>query len=172
MFSKSLTAGLLATTIAVSATPAAHSAPSKETITTIGAVTVGVGTIAAAIDAGYSWAVSQGILAPIAGIPLVTIPGLIEQQPAPTPAPAPAPAPDPAPAAPEPTPAPVPAPAPAPAPAKPAAVQPAAPAIKPAASAYYPNCTAARKAGVAPIYRGEPGYSEKLDRDHDGIACE
>lgn len=170
MFSKSFAAGLLATTIAVSATPAAHSAPSKETITTIAAVTVGVGTIAAAIDAGYSWAVSQGILAPIAGIPLVTIPGLIEQPAAPTPAPAPEPAPDPAPAAP--APAPAQDPALAATPAQPAAAKPTAPAIKAATSAYYPNCTAARKAGVAPIYRGEPGYSEKLDRDHDGIACE
>lgn len=41
-----------------------------------------------------------------------------------------------------------------------------------AASAYYPNCAAARAAGAAPIYRGEPGYSGKLDRDGDGVACE
>jgi hypothetical protein len=26
--------------------------------------------------------------------------------------------------------------------------------------------------GAAPIHRGEPGYSSKLDRDGDGIACE
>lgn len=37
---------------------------------------------------------------------------------------------------------------------------------------YYKNCTAVREAGAAPIYRGEPGYSTKLDRDGDGIACE
>lgn len=37
---------------------------------------------------------------------------------------------------------------------------------------YYPNCTAARAAGAAPIRRGAPGYSGKLDRDGDGIACE
>lgn len=37
---------------------------------------------------------------------------------------------------------------------------------------YYPNCTAVRAAGKAPIRRGEPGYSPKLDRDGDGIACE
>ncbi|MCD2193568.1 thermonuclease family protein [Actinomycetospora endophytica] len=49
-----------------------------------------------------------------------------------------------------------------------AAVAPAAPA----SSAYYANCTAARAAGVAPLHRGEPGYSAKLDRDGDGIACE
>ena len=36
----------------------------------------------------------------------------------------------------------------------------------------YPNCAAARAAGAAPIRRGEPGYSRKLDRDGDGIACE
>lgn len=39
-------------------------------------------------------------------------------------------------------------------------------------SAYYANCTAARAAGAAPIYAGEPGYAKKLDRDGDGIACE
>lgn len=37
---------------------------------------------------------------------------------------------------------------------------------------YYQNCTAARAAGAAPIYAGEPGYRRKLDRDGDGIACE
>ncbi|MDA3624503.1 excalibur calcium-binding domain-containing protein [Saccharopolyspora sp. WRP15-2] len=39
-------------------------------------------------------------------------------------------------------------------------------------STYYPNCTAARKAGAAPLYAGEPGYRSGLDRDHDGVACE
>lgn len=38
--------------------------------------------------------------------------------------------------------------------------------------AYYPNCAAARRAGVAPIQRGEPGYRSELDADDDGIACE
>lgn len=36
----------------------------------------------------------------------------------------------------------------------------------------YRNCAEARAAGVAPIRRGEPGYSRHLDRDNDGIACE
>jgi hypothetical protein len=36
----------------------------------------------------------------------------------------------------------------------------------------YRNCDAARRAGVAPIYRGDPGYSTRLDGDLDGIACE
>ena len=39
-------------------------------------------------------------------------------------------------------------------------------------SAYYPNCSAARAAGVAPLLRGQPGYAAKLDRDNDGVACE
>ena len=39
-------------------------------------------------------------------------------------------------------------------------------------SVYYPNCDAARAAGVAPIYRGSPGYREGMDGDLDGIACE
>ncbi|WP_454164301.1 GmrSD restriction endonuclease domain-containing protein [Gordonia iterans] len=36
----------------------------------------------------------------------------------------------------------------------------------------YSNCSQARAAGVTPIYRGQPGYSPKLDRDGDGVACE
>jgi len=39
-------------------------------------------------------------------------------------------------------------------------------------SVYYPNCAAARAAGAAPIYRGQPGYRPALDRDNDGVACE
>ena len=38
--------------------------------------------------------------------------------------------------------------------------------------AYFPNCDAARAAGVAPIYADEPGYRFELDGDGDGIACE
>ncbi|WP_332872333.1 excalibur calcium-binding domain-containing protein [Allopontixanthobacter confluentis] len=37
---------------------------------------------------------------------------------------------------------------------------------------YYPNCAAARAAGAAPIYSGQPGYGKHLDRDGDGKACE
>lgn len=40
------------------------------------------------------------------------------------------------------------------------------------ANIYYPNCAAANAAGAAPIYRGQPGYSTKLDRDGDGVACD
>ena len=36
----------------------------------------------------------------------------------------------------------------------------------------FANCTQARRAGAAPIRRGEPGYRPKLDRDGDGVACE
>lgn len=39
-------------------------------------------------------------------------------------------------------------------------------------SAYYKNCSEARAAGVTPLHRGDPGYSSKLDRDGDGVACE
>ena len=41
-----------------------------------------------------------------------------------------------------------------------------------AASTYYANCSEARAAGAAPLHQGEPGYSPRLDRDGDGIACE
>ncbi len=37
---------------------------------------------------------------------------------------------------------------------------------------YYANCTAVRDAGASPIYKGDPGYSSKLDRDGDGVGCE
>ncbi|MDV8002761.1 excalibur calcium-binding domain-containing protein [Rhodococcus sp. IEGM 1408] len=57
---------------------------------------------------------------------------------------------------------------PAPVPARPVAPAAAPPQL----SAWYPNCSAARAAGAAPLRRGEPGYSSKLDRDNDGVACE
>ena len=57
------------------------------------------------------------------------------------------------------TPASVPAPAPAQAPA-------------PTSSVYYPNCSAARDAGAAPLYRGQAGYRPQMDGDSDGVACE
>lgn len=37
---------------------------------------------------------------------------------------------------------------------------------------YFRNCSEARAAGAAPIRAGQAGYSRKLDRDGDGIACE
>lgn len=37
---------------------------------------------------------------------------------------------------------------------------------------YYSNCSAARAAGAAPVYVGEPGYGTHLDRDRDGVGCE
>ncbi|MFV1372480.1 excalibur calcium-binding domain-containing protein, partial [Klebsiella pneumoniae] len=36
----------------------------------------------------------------------------------------------------------------------------------------YANCTEARNAGAAPVRRGDPGYSSRLDRDGDGVGCE
>lgn len=60
-------------------------------------------------------------------------------------------------------------------PAKPS--QPSRPAkpsqpSNPPATVYYKNCTEVRKAGKAPLHRGDPGYRSALDRDGDGIACE
>lgn len=52
----------------------------------------------------------------------------------------------------------------------PAAVSPA-PAPAPSTT-YYGSCADVRAAGAAPLHRGDPGYSRKLDRDGDGIACE
>lgn len=42
----------------------------------------------------------------------------------------------------------------------------------PPPGAFYPGCKAARAAGVAPLYAGEPGYRLEMDGDSDGIACE
>lgn len=36
----------------------------------------------------------------------------------------------------------------------------------------YKNCNQARRAGVTPLHLGDPGYSAKLDKDGDGVACE
>jgi hypothetical protein len=38
--------------------------------------------------------------------------------------------------------------------------------------ASFPNCDAARAVGLAPAYRGDPGYWPSHDADDDGIACE
>ena len=46
------------------------------------------------------------------------------------------------------------------------------PPAKAPSSIYYANCSAVKAAGAAPIYSGDPGYSRKLDRDGDGVACE
>lgn len=110
---------------------------------------------------------------------------------APTPSPSPttkSPSPTPTTTSPTPTPTPEPtseAPAPAPEPAQPGhqeqapAPAPAvvheeqrAPAPAPEPEVFYKNCAAARAAGAAPIYRGQPGYRSKLDADGDGIACD
>jgi hypothetical protein len=81
-----------------------------------------------------------------------------------TSAPAPAPAPR-STAAPQRAPVVVPVPAPAPAPVP-------EPEPEPDAGVYFANCTAAKAAGAAPLYAGQPGYRDGLDRDHDGVACE
>lgn len=48
----------------------------------------------------------------------------------------------------------------------------AAPAKTSGSSWAYPNCRAARAAGAAPLYAGQPGYGPHMDGDGDGIACE
>lgn len=70
----------------------------------------------------------------------------------------------------------------APAPSPTEAPEPSAPAPSPSPTVTQPqqsggdvsyrNCTAVRAAGKAPLHRGDPGYSSKLDRDGDGVACE
>lgn len=41
-----------------------------------------------------------------------------------------------------------------------------------AASGAFRNCSEARAAGAAPVYRSDPGYGPHLDRDGDGVGCE
>jgi Excalibur calcium-binding domain len=48
----------------------------------------------------------------------------------------------------------------------------AEPIEEPEETVIYKNCSEVRDAGAAPIRKGEPGYSSKLDRDGDGIACD
>ncbi|QQZ64497.1 thermonuclease family protein (plasmid) [Paenibacillus sonchi] len=55
---------------------------------------------------------------------------------------------------------------------KPSATNKPAATKNPTENVYYKNCSAVRAAGAAPLHKGEPGYSKKLDRDGDGIACE
>ena len=66
------------------------------------------------------------------------------------------------------------APAPKPAPDTPAPVPQAdaPPAQNPAPALAFQTCADARAAGYRNMHRGAPGYSEHLDRDGDGIACE
>jgi phosphatidylserine/phosphatidylglycerophosphate/cardiolipin synthase-like enzyme len=46
------------------------------------------------------------------------------------------------------------------------------PSPAPTGNEVYANCAAVKAAGKAPLHKGDPGYSSKLDRDGDGIACE
>ena len=46
------------------------------------------------------------------------------------------------------------------------------PAGTPAGTEPYANCAAARAAGAAPLHRGDAGWSDAMDGDGDGIACE
>lgn len=63
-------------------------------------------------------------------------------------------------------------PEPAPEPVEPQPPAPAEPAL-PGGDVYYENCAAARAAGAAPIYIGQPGYRAGLDRGgEEGVACE
>ena len=39
-------------------------------------------------------------------------------------------------------------------------------------SVYYADCAAARAAGKAPLYPGQPGYRKELDPQDTGIACQ
>ena len=49
--------------------------------------------------------------------------------------------------------------------------QAAAPPTQPV-TASFANCAAAQAVGAAPVHRGDPGWSDRLDGDGDGVACE
>jgi hypothetical protein len=40
------------------------------------------------------------------------------------------------------------------------------------ASVHYSGCDEVRRLGLAPLYRGQPGYGSHMDGNGDGIACE
>jgi hypothetical protein len=40
------------------------------------------------------------------------------------------------------------------------------------AQVYFPGCNEVRAAGLAPLFRDQPGYRPDMDGDGDGIACE
>jgi hypothetical protein len=42
----------------------------------------------------------------------------------------------------------------------------------PVARVYFSGCNEVRAAGLAPLFRGQPGYRPEMDGDDDGIACE
>ena len=44
--------------------------------------------------------------------------------------------------------------------------------LKQPATVAYASCADVEAAGKAPLHRGDPGYSAKLDRDGDGTACD
>lgn len=37
---------------------------------------------------------------------------------------------------------------------------------------HFSSCKEAWANGYSDLHEGDPGYSAKLDRDHDGVACE
>ena len=39
-------------------------------------------------------------------------------------------------------------------------------------SVHFANCAEVRSAGKAPLFPGQPGYSNELDPDGDGVACQ
>lgn len=49
---------------------------------------------------------------------------------------------------------------------------PAPAAIAKTGGAFYRTCAQARQAGAAPLFRGQSGYRDALDRDGDGVGCE
>lgn len=49
---------------------------------------------------------------------------------------------------------------------------PTTPVAPASANPTYANCTAVWNAIGGPIYRGQPGYTEDLDSDKDGVGCE
>lgn len=121
----------------------------------------------AGVKAKVSKAVSLTVRATPAPASLVSHKPTPSASPTPSPSPSTTPTPSPEPTTAEPTPEPtVDAPVEEPAPEPPAQPEPAP------QQAYYSSCREAKAAGAAPLYRGDPGYRSRLDRDGDGVACE
>ena len=121
----------------------------------------------AGVKAKVSKAVSLTVRATPVPASLVSHKPTPSASPTPSPSPSTTPTPSPEPTTAEPTPEPtVDAPVEEPAPEPTAQPEPAP------QQAYYSSCREAKAAGAAPLYRGDPGYRSRLDRDGDGVACE
>ncbi|MFD4180203.1 excalibur calcium-binding domain-containing protein [Rhodococcus sp. NPDC058514] len=147
--------GLLAIGAGVMGSSASEPASSTTTSRTVPTTTAARQTMTAPATTTVR---TPAASAPVKPVPLAELPATTYDLPAPVTAPAPAY---------------VPAPPSEQVPAPPTAITKPQPLVEaPSPSGKFSSCDDAIAAGAAPMYKGDPGYSPKLDRDKDGIACD